>query len=70
MSRAAEALPYIEARRVRLCRASGGGDWIAPLLDELVLFPRARYDDQVDALVQLTWFARRNPHALGRYIAC
>ncbi len=66
MSRAAEALPYIEEKRVRLCRASGGGDWIEPLLNELVLFPRARYDDQVDALVQLTWFARRNPYALGR----
>ena len=66
LSRAAEALPYIEAKRVRLYRASGGGDWIEPLLNELVLFPRARYDDQVDALVQLTWFARRSPYALGR----
>ena len=66
LSRAAEALPYIEEQRVRLCRASAGGEWIEPLLNELVIFPRARYDDQVDALVQLTWFARRNPYALGR----
>lgn len=70
LRRAAEALPCIEEKRVRLYRAFGGDVWIPPLLNEVVLFPRARYDDQVDALVQLIWFAKHDPFALGRVFFC
>lgn len=34
--------------------------WVKDLVDEMAIFPRGRYDDQVDSATQALWWMRRN----------
>lgn len=34
--------------------------WVQTLVDELAIFPRGRYDDQVDSTTQALWWLRKN----------
>lgn len=70
LGRAAVMLPEFEAKKVHLLRIKGKDSWITPLINEFVSFPGCRYDDQVDSLVQLVWFAKRTPYPGGRCIVC
>ncbi|MGO9845271.1 MAG: hypothetical protein ACLPKT_01325 [Methylocella sp.] len=43
--------------------------WIATFIDEMVRFPFAKYDDQVDALLQILTWLKENPSTPKRVIA-
>jgi len=34
--------------------------WVKTLIDELAIFPRGRFDDQVDSVTQALWWLRKN----------
>ena len=70
LGRAAIMLPEFEAERVHLLRREGHEAWIRPLINEFVSILGCRYDDQVDSLVQLVWFAKNNPYLGGRIFIC
>lgn len=35
-------------------------NWVKTLVDELAIFPRGRFDDQVDSVTQALWWLRKN----------
>lgn len=70
LGRAAQMLPEFEAGRVHLLKREGKDNWITPLINEFVSFPGCRYDDQVDSLVQLVYFAKKSPYPFGRIFIC
>ena len=37
-----------------------GRQWVKTLVDELAIFPRGRFDDQVDSVTQALWWLRKN----------
>jgi predicted phage terminase large subunit-like protein len=37
-----------------------GKKWVSELITELAMFPRGRFDDQVDSSTQALWFLRKN----------
>jgi hypothetical protein len=53
----------MHARRVFIVNMEGENGWVEPFINELVTFPQARFDDQVDSLVQVLLWAepRVNP---------
>lgn len=70
LGRAAQMLPVFEAGQVNILNIEGKNEWVEPLLNEFVSFPGCRHDDQVDSLIQLLWFAKKNPYPSGRVILC
>lgn len=63
LTRAAFALPIIHAGRVHIVNQEGQNDWVEPYLNEILIFPHGRYDDQVDSLTQalIVMEKRTNP---------
>lgn len=61
--RAAYALPIIHSRRVHILNKEGENDWVEPYINEFVIFPHGRFDDQVDSLVQLLPWAENRIRA-------
>lgn len=57
------ASPVIERGDVFLPKDQA---WIADFLDEVLGFPNAKHDDQVDAFSQLLNWAERRPGSLGK----
>ncbi len=55
---------------MHLLKREGHDSWITPLIYEFVMFPGCRYDDQVDSLVQLVYYAKKCPYPFGRVIVC
>ena len=70
LGRAAQMLSEFEEGRVHLLKREGHDSWITPLINEFVMFPGCRYDDQVDSLVQLVYYAKKCPYPFGRVIVC
>jgi predicted phage terminase large subunit-like protein len=70
LGRAARMLPEFECGRVHLLRRDGKDSWITPLINEFVSFPGCRYDDQVDSLIQMVYFAKSRPYPSGRVFFC
>jgi predicted phage terminase large subunit-like protein len=65
LTRESWAVSTIEAGRVFIVNIEGNNKWVKPYVDEFVMFPHGRFDDQVDSMVQLlNWAERRfNPGA-------
>ena len=51
-SRAYTVLPVISVGRLFIVDQLGSNEWVNPLINELLVFPNGRYDDQVDSIVQ------------------
>ncbi|NWF35891.1 hypothetical protein [Mariprofundus sp. KV] len=64
-TRAACAVPIIRYGLLHIVNQEGKNDWVEPYINELVNFPHARFDDQVDSLVQVLNFVE-NRHYVGR----
>jgi len=64
-TRAACAVPIVRYGLLHIVNQEGKNDWVETYVDELVNFPHARFDDQVDSLVQVLNFAE-NRHYIGR----
>jgi len=60
ITRASEAQPSVEQRKLRLrCRADGGLETaMQPIRDEMIAFPAAEHDDTLDTVVDLLEHAR------------
>jgi predicted phage terminase large subunit-like protein len=67
-TRAMLALPTIHAGRVFIVNQEGKNSWVEPFINELVTFPQARFDDQVDSLVQVLRWAEPWVNPGGRFI--
>jgi predicted phage terminase large subunit-like protein len=65
VTRAAHALPIVEAGRVHLLDRPGKSAWIESYLNEFTSFPHGRFDDQVDSLVQLLIWADKRHTGVG-----
>jgi predicted phage terminase large subunit-like protein len=63
IERAALVLPLFVAGRVHISNVKSNNSWVEEFVNELVIFPNGRHDDQVDSLVQaLRWAEPRvNP---------
>lgn len=66
-TRASLALPTIHAGRVFILNKEGENSWVEPFINELVTFPQARFDDQVDSLVQVLLWAEPRVNPGGRF---
>jgi predicted phage terminase large subunit-like protein len=66
-TRAAYALPIVHAGRVFVLNQEGKNAWVEPFINELVTFPQARFDDQVDSLVQVLLWAEPRVNPISRF---
>jgi predicted phage terminase large subunit-like protein len=66
-TRAAYAVPIVHAGRVFIVNKEGKNGWVEPFINEVVTFPQARFDDQVDSLVQVLLWAEPRVNPAGRF---
>jgi predicted phage terminase large subunit-like protein len=57
----------VHAGRVFVLNQEGKNAWVEPFINELVTFPQARFDDQVDSLVQVLLWAEPRVNPISRF---
>jgi phage terminase large subunit-like protein len=57
----------VHAGRVFIVNKEGKNGWVEPFINEVVTFPQARFDDQVDSLVQVLLWAEPRVNPAGRF---